>query len=677
MKILKSTFVLLVLLTIGNYVSSQEKTLYFKRMHFLSEEEMKNHDPGNIGRDFYPTDPPPAPVRNIAEFNRMQSVLVRYPFGIPMTLVAEMSENCNVTTLVENSYQENTVRDMYSSNGVNMDHIDFIYAPTDSYWTRDYGPWFVINGAGDFGVVNFPYNRPRPNDNDVPIEIADHLGIDLYGMNVIQTGGNYMTDGLGISAQTELVWEENPDQTHDEIDSMMQTYLGIDTFHVLPDPLGEYIDHIDCWGKFLDVDKVLIGQVPESDPRYDDFEYVADYFAEHISSYGNNYQVYRVQTPGTSPNTPYTNSLILNKKVFVPITGHQLDDEALEAYEVAMPGYEVIGIYHNAWENTDALHCRAKGIADLGMLYIKHMPFLGEIPFQQEYLISAIIRPYSEEPLYPDSIKMRYKVDNGVYTSLTMQQEFGYKYTAVIPAQDVGSEISYYIYAADESGRRETHPFIGSADPHVFTVGEPEQPDITVYPDSLVYLTFDQMIEGQDLIIRNYSSNTVQIDTIEPESYEGGFHWYIDPYNTQFPYQLEGGDSLVMRVYVDVITAQPGGLLIDSLDVESAVAVHHTIIAVDEDLVGVEDLSAVEQLSIYPNPFTNQFNVRFDMQAGKSAGVLLTNMQGKVLKHYNCRSSQNNIVDLKIDGTDLPAGIYLLRIKTSDAITGRKLIKLN
>jgi len=203
------------------------------------------------------------------------------------------------------------------------------------------------------------------------------------------------------------------------------------------------------------------------------------------------------------------------------------------------------------------------------------------------------------------------------------------------------------------------------------------QPDITLYPDSLVYLTFDQMIEGQDLIIRNYNSSSVQIDTIEPESYEGGFHWYIDPYNIEFPYQLEGGDSLVMRVYLDVVTAQPGDLLIDTLDVESAVAMHHTIIAVDEDLVDVEDISTVDNLNIYPNPFTNRFNVRFGVQKGDNASVLMTNMQGKVLKHFICMPSQNNVVDLKIDGTDLPAGIYVLKIRTGNEVSGRKLIKLN
>ena len=99
------------------------------------------------------------------------------------------------------------------------------------------------------------------------------------------------------------------------------------------------------------------------------------------SSLGMPYEVYRVYTPATSyPYTPYTNSLILNKKVFVPVSGNQWDDEAIASYQEAMPGYEIIGINYNGWIDTDALHCRTKGIADLGMLYIQHIPVLGTVP---------------------------------------------------------------------------------------------------------------------------------------------------------------------------------------------------------------------------------------------------------------------------------------------------------
>ena len=178
-----------------------------------------------------------------------------------------------------------------------------------------------------------------------------------------------MTDGMGISASSSLVFEENEIPEADLL-QLMETYYGIDTYHVIDDPNNSYIDHIDCWGKYLSPTKVLIREVPESHPQYDEIEETADYFADTLNQWGEPWELFRVWTPG---DQPYTNSLILNEKILVPITGGSWDDEALAVYEVAFPGYEVLG-FTGSWESTDALHCRVKGIPDLDMLQIFHNP---------------------------------------------------------------------------------------------------------------------------------------------------------------------------------------------------------------------------------------------------------------------------------------------------------------
>ncbi len=473
-----SLLILTVLIILNAHVRAQEIPIW-KKMHYLSEEEMKL--PNINAKNFIPTDPPIHPVRMIGEYEQMQSVLVRYPFGLPVSLIAEMSQDCQVTTIVANSSQQSTVTSTYQSNGANMANIDFILAPSNSYWTRDYGPWFVIDGNEEFGVCDFPYNRPRPDDNDIPSEVADYLGINLFGMDLEGAGGNWMCTGIEQAASTDLIWEENTNMSHTEIAEMVDDYLGVSEYHVLLDPLGDYIKHIDCWGKFLGENKVLIGSVLPSDNRYEDFEYVADYFASTISDWGMPYEVYRVYTPGYSPNTPYTNSLILNKRVFVPITGSTHDAQAITAYEEAMPGYEIIGVMYGGWENTDALHCRTKGIADIGMLKIKHMPLSGDVPLQDEYEITASITAYSAANIYPDSVRLYYKSNGGAYQFVTMTLQSGNLYTGMIPYQEHGTVVNYYIHAADESGRSANHPFIGAPDPHQFTVIQ-TTPYLTVAP---------------------------------------------------------------------------------------------------------------------------------------------------------------------------------------------------
>ncbi|MBN2172942.1 MAG: agmatine deiminase family protein, partial [Bacteroidales bacterium] len=462
-----------------SHISAQDQPVKkpYKLTHHMSPGEKAMFH--LVGKDYKATDPPPGEVHNVAEFEKMEGVLVGYPgdFGISYQVIAAMSEETMVTTIVENNNQLTYVTNQYQSNGVNMANANFLVKPLDSYWTRDYGPWYIRYGDDHVGIVDFVYNRPnRPNDNMVPQHMADFLGIEWFGMNLIHTGGNYMTDGYGISSSTDLVWEENPTLSHDEIDQLVQDYLGIDTYHVVDDPNNTYIDHIDCWGKFLDVDKVLIREVPESHPQYDEIEATVAYYAGQISSWGNPFQVYRVWTPN---DQPYTNSLILNNRVFVPITGSQWDDEAIASYEEAMPGYEILG-FTGSWESTDALHCRTKGIADRNMLYIEHYPLLGIQPVLDEYAIEAKITAYSGAAINYGDVKVNYSINGGTMQEITMNYEGDKIYTAAIPASDPGSEIAYFITGQDADGNQANHPIIGEFDPHIFFIGEELFPNIAV-----------------------------------------------------------------------------------------------------------------------------------------------------------------------------------------------------
>ena len=294
---------------------------------FTLEEMQNKHLIGSMSRE---TDPPPGPVRNIAEYERMRGVLIRYPFGISTSIIAEMAEDLKIYCLVSSNSQNSAYNSM-NSGGVNMDNVEFINGSTDSYWTRDYGPWWVVDGNRDVGIVDFEYNRPRPNDNAAPSKVSNHLNVPYFATDIITAGGNYMTDGYGIGASSSLIYEENsmPDS---QIHQDMLDYYGIHTYHAIDDPNNTYIDHIDCWGKFLSPQKVLIRSVPTSHPQYDEIEEVVDYFENIENGYGESWQVFRVYTPN---NQPYTNSIILNEKVLVPIMNSSWDDDAIDVYQQA------------------------------------------------------------------------------------------------------------------------------------------------------------------------------------------------------------------------------------------------------------------------------------------------------------------------------------------------------
>jgi len=642
----------------------------YRKLHYLSEEEMNMvFDPT---RDFYITDPPIGPIRNVAEFDHMQAVLISYPLGIPVSAVREMAENSRVLTIVSNTTQQQAAINYYESNSVNTDNCDFLIAPSDSHWTRDYGPWFVFDGNNEPGIVNFPYNRPRPNDNDIPIEVADYLGIELYGMNLETAGGNYMCDGMGKAASTDLIWDENPQYTHTEIDELVEDYLGIEEYFVTTDPLGDYIKHIDCWGKFLSPGKILIGQVPETDNRYDDYEAIADYYANTISSYGTSYEVFRVYTPSKYQTVPYTNSLILNKKVLVPITGSQWDDEALVSYEEAMPGYEIVGVMYNGWYNTDALHCRTKGIADIGMLYFNHIPLLGDVQYEESIEITTEIMAYSGEEIYSDSVFLIYSINDSDYDSLLMVYQDGNTWAGYLTDASVGDEVNYYLFAADESGRQTNSPFIGLPDPYEFSVtGNPEF-ELTFMPDTVLFLEAIQMEEGIELLISSNMDVPVTINNITDYGIE--FPWYVEPM-PELPFQLMEESSLSLNIMCHQLVALKT-FYSDTIYIETDNNTYKGIIMIDSTLLlsGLEETS-LSQVIVYPNPFNDHLNIEFVANEQVDYTFSIYDISGRLVDQINGKTfSGCHKMTWYSEKTNLKPGYYIYKFEAGNVLKSGKII---
>ncbi|HEY9115703.1 MAG TPA: agmatine deiminase family protein [Bacteroidales bacterium] len=668
-------FILVVGFLVNTNLYSQDSKPDWRKLHYLSEEEM--NQPFDATRDFYETDPPEGPVRNVAEYDQMQAVLVRYPFGIPLELVREMAEDIEVVTLVANASQQQTVLSQYENANVNTDNCSFLIAPTDSYWTRDYGPWFVFDGNDEPGIVNFPYNRPRPNDNDVPIRVSEMLGIDLYGMNLIETGGNYMTDGMGKSASTDLVLDENPTLTQEDIDELVLDYLGVNQYSLRPDPLDDYIKHIDCWGKFLGPGKVIIGQVPQSDYRYDDFEAAANFFATSVSSLGKPYKVYRVYTPATSfPYTPYTNSLILNKKVLVPVSGNQWDDEAIESYQEAMPGYEIIGINYSGWIDTDALHCRTKGIADLGMLYIHHVPILGLAPVQDSYELTAEITAASGQPLLSDSVLIYYSVNGGDYMTSTMTHETGKTWTGSITGVDGGDQVSYYLFAKDNSERRAFNPYIGQPDPYKFTIFGTQTDDLSFDPDSVVFSTVDELYEGIPLDIINEKNHPVIIDYISPEDFDVWI-WFVEEM-PELPYVLEAHDTLSLRIMSAIPVKSFDSWLVDTMFVQVQNDVYEVPIVFNSAIISAQIENEKFEAKVFPNPFNEKLVFEFEVKNQENVRLFIYDASGKMIykANKNFLPGKQKIIwnSNSLEGKQSPAGSYFYQLFVGEKQKSGKVI---
>ena len=471
MKNYRSIILVCLMICVSGLDYAQEaKQPDWKKLHYLSEEEMLSGERSIL---FNETPPPSGTVRFPAEFEPMQAVTIRYPLGIPTSLVKQLSERTKVYVIVT-SQNQNSADNTFRNASCNMSNITYFNMPTDSYWVRDYGPWYIFNDM-EPAIVDNVYNRPRQNDNKVPVYMGQQLGLTVYGMNLTHTGGNMMEDGRGVGVSDELVLDEN-NNNETNVRNKMRNYLGIDPYHITIDPQGDYIAHVDCWGKFLAPDKILIAQLPASNSHYADYEEVAEFFANTNCCWGYPYKVYRVYEPGGYTLAPYTNSLIVNKTVFVPLGSNNThNNNALAVYQQAMPGYEIIGVTGangTPWQNTDALHCRTRGVMDFDMLFVDHRNVVfGEQPMQDSIAIISKFIAYSGEELKTDSLLIYYSIDGAAYQTAKMTTTGNaYEYVGYIKGYHYGSSVDYYVFGADESGHRYTQPSYGAVEPHHFVI---------------------------------------------------------------------------------------------------------------------------------------------------------------------------------------------------------------
>ena len=651
-------FGLLFCLALGLNLKAQEQELpKWRLMKYLSEEEMNMPI---TTRSFVETPPPTGEVRFPGEYEPMQAVMIVYPLGIPVELVREMAEDCKVITVVT-AYEQSSAQSEFQSAGVNMSNVEFLNANTNSYWIRDFGPWYIFNGK-EPAIVDNIYNRPRPSDDDLPGHFAEYWDIEMFGMKVVHTGGNMMEDGRGNGVSDDIVITESVAEgiTEEQVYERMRDYLGIDPYHVTIDPQGEYIAHVDCWGKYLAPDKILLARVPESNPRYPYYEEVAEYFANTNCCWGYPYKVYRVDIPGGNIISPYTNSLILNKKVLVPMGSNSTYNEgALNIYRQAMPGYEVIGVTNNSywdgWLNTDALHCRTRGVMDFNMFYVDHRNVVfGEQEWQDSIAITSKFIAYSGAELKQDSLLVYYSIDGGEYQTATMTATGNPdEYVGYIKGYQAKSEVKYYVFGADESNRRYQQPVFGELDPHVFTMGEHTEATLTLNPTEIV---FDD--NSGDFITMTITNNTANEVVVNSISVKNDLAYHAE-HDFALPYTLSVGESVEIEIYCDFAVK---GKFDSELYITSSLG-EQIVPIIWNCTIGLEENNAIK-VELYPNPVNDVLMVKGD----NIVKVAIFSALGQEIISVENRN--------EIDVTSLNNGLYFVRLVDNKGNTlTKKIVK--
>lgn len=434
--------------------------------------------------------PPTSTPRACAEWEPAFGTLIRWPLDIPSSLVVELARDDSLYVLVNNSFVEGIARSAFDSWSIDLDVVRFIHTTTNSEWTRDWGPHSIFDGNGAWGIVDpvfdgYPWvpagraGDPQPrswsDDDLINVDVAAELDAPLFQMPAYATGGNLMVDGYGMGFSTQQMVDENdPLWSESEFRQIMEEYLGLHTYHILGNTEDFGIQHIDCWAKLLDEGTILVKRAPTWHGEYARIEANVAILEGLTNSFGRPYEILRIDCPPYAGGeiAAYTNSLILNRKVLVPLFGIASDTDALATYEEYMPGYEVVGVPYFAWYYYDALHCRTRAIYDRHMLHIAHRPLDAMMAPAPSHIIAAEIDDRSEAGLLTDQLWVHWRESgSSEWTLAPLTSTGGDSFAASIPDHPVGTTIEYYLSAADASGRAETLPRVAPGDYYSFFIG--------------------------------------------------------------------------------------------------------------------------------------------------------------------------------------------------------------
>ncbi|PCJ80977.1 MAG: hypothetical protein COA49_06655 [Bacteroidetes bacterium] len=480
----------------SNNVSEEEKA-------YLLKHGFTKGDNGISRAKGIETPPPFSELRTAAEWEEIEVLTIAWE-GFPCILkqiVASSISECRVVVFTENpASTSNFLSSSVCGGALELSNVDIIQADLNTIWIRDYGANTVYGSWNDDRIlVDWMYNRPRPDDDIIPDVLGAHLGLDVYSTtsapyNIMNTGGNWMSDGFGTAFESELVLDENqggstwwtnyPNHTLAEIENVFEEFLGVHTFIKMQTLPYDGIHHIDMHLKLLDESTLMVSEYPEGIADGPQINANLDYvLSNYTTKWGTPFNVVRIPSPpqlgGGYPNTggwyeTYSNAVFVNNKILLPTYYEQYDTTAIRIWEEAMPGYEIVGIDCDGSDPIislgGAIHCITHSVSVEDPLIISHLPLQDTENTTDPYTVNGYLSHRSGIA----SATLSYSNSTtGPWTEITMTDiGDGENWTADIPAAPENSDIYYFISGLANSGKIGNRPMPAPEGWWTFHIGE-------------------------------------------------------------------------------------------------------------------------------------------------------------------------------------------------------------
>ncbi len=442
----------------------------------------------NLGRVSFTqnkvTDPPTEPVRTMAEWEEVEYLVITWEpnfQNILRQIVAVAVNECKVIITTQN---QSSVSNYLSGAGIDLSQVIFMNDNWDSIWIRDYaGNTVYSNDVGERAITDWIYNRPRPNDDVMPSAHASLLNLPIYITNtgtndLVNTGGNFMSDGLGTAFASDLILDENAPgnpygvsaKTEAEIDAIMNAYMGIDRYIKMPTLPYDVIHHIDMHMKLLDEETLLVSEYPPGVADGPQIEAnIQEVVANYPSVFGTPYKVEWIPAPPSSSGLypdnggyyrTFTNAVFINKTVIVPTYRPEVDEPALARWQELLPGYNIVGIdVDNSGENLisllGAIHCITHTIGVDEPLWIVHQPV-----YEAAQAATVTIDARIEHSSGIQEAIVYSREASGDFVATPMTFIGNEVWSADLTMPNMASQVDYYIQATANSGKTLARPLV-------------------------------------------------------------------------------------------------------------------------------------------------------------------------------------------------------------------------
>ncbi len=232
----------------------------------------------------------------------------------------------------------------------------------DDSWTRDSGPNFVRNAAGDLAASIFHFNawggkhEPWRNDAALGHRLAEYLGIPTFSCPIFMEGGGINVDGEGTLLTTEqcvLNENRNPGLTKEEAEQAFREALGVEKILWMPgDPDDTETDgHVDGIACYVEPGKILVEICPaKGTARYDNMQANLQAISGESDAQGREIEIaiieeaYEAERKGDIFATSYINFYIANGGIVMPGFGIDRDKDARDQLAALFPDREIVQI---------------------------------------------------------------------------------------------------------------------------------------------------------------------------------------------------------------------------------------------------------------------------------------------------------------------------------------------